>query len=414
MKQKIQISPSGIPIIDKSWGGLYRGGTYLLIGAHKSGRTTVALEFAKECVNQKDVCVYFTTRRPKDLLMQAASINFDLQNHISLNNIIVVRVDSSIHLSDKREPDSVLADYIHDIIELVEQYQPAKIVFDEITPFLGFQDVNILDEVFSKTIESIEDLGVTSLFVIGDPVTASSKKIVEVLDNHSTGIIYLQKNENDKDKFTSGIMTISPNIGHSEGKFEADYSIVPGKGIDAAGQSYTSSRYYTNGQSVPTESKYKALSEISTPKEEYLISNLYDYKDFILIVNNQIALFKSTGQAFTLVSFRIDENAEKTGLLSINQLKNAVRLATEKKDKICSAANKVIVMLTKEDQKDITGLIYRVKSNLVTEDSLLGNKMLASISVYALRVDESVKSSEDMLNELRVDEIKGKNKFRFS
>jgi circadian clock protein KaiC len=414
MKQKIQISPSGIPIIDKSWGGLYRGGTYLLIGAHKSGRTTVALEFAKECVNQKDVCVYFTTRRPKDLLMQAASINFDLQNHISLNNIIVVRVDSSIHLSDKREPDSVLADYIHDIIELVEQYQPAKIVFDEITPFLGFQDVNILDEVFSKTIESIEDLGVTSLFVIGDPVTASSKKIVEVLDNHSTGIIYLQKNENDKDKFTSGIMTISPNIGHPEGKFEADYSIVPGKGIDAAGQSYTSSRYYTNGQSVPTESKYKALSEISTPKEEYLISNLYDYKDFILIVNNQIALFKSTGQAFTLVSFRIDENAEKTGLLSINQLKNAVRLATEKKDKICSAANKVIVMLTKEDQKDITGLIFRVKSNLVTEDSLLGNKMLASISVYALRVDESVKSSEDMLNELRVDEIKGKNKFRFS
>lgn len=411
MKQKIQILLSGISLIDKAWGGLYQGGTYLLVGAHKSGRTTFALEFVKECIEQKEVCLYFTTRRPKDLILHAASINFDLQTHISQNNVVVVRVDSSISLSETREPDSILAEYIKDIVSLVEQYQPAKIVFDELTPFIGFKDIKLLEETFAKTFEAIEDFGTTSLIILGDPITSAAKRIVDILANHSTGIIYLQNANNGENKVTSGIMAITPNLGHSEGKFKSNYSIIPGKGFSFASKNFTSSRYYANGQSTAMESKYKSISEIATPKEEYLVSNLYSYEDFNLIVNNQIAFYKSTGQVFTLVSLKIDESAEKDGIISINQLRNAVRLSVEKKDKICVVSNKIIVLLPKEDQKDITGLIARVKNNLFAEDNSEMIKLLTCISVYAIRVDESVKTSEDLLKELRSDELRKKNIF---
>lgn len=414
MKQKIQILPSGISLIDNAWGGLYQGGTYLLLGAHKSGRTTFAIEIAKECAEQKEVCLYFTTRRPKDLILQAASIGVDLQNYISQNSIIIIRVESAVNLSESRETDLVLAEYIHDIIGLVEQYQPAKIVFDELTPFLGFKDVNLLEDSFAETIEAIEDLGVTSLFVLGDPITYSAKKIADVLASHSTGIIFFQKKVYSENKISSGIIAITPNIGHSEGKFKSNYHIIPGKGFSFEAQNFTSSRYYANGQSTLVDSKYKSLSEITTPPDEYLVSNLYSYEDFSLIVNNQIAFYKSTGQVFTVVSLKIDDNAAKNGILSINQLRNAVRLSIEKKDKICVVSNKVIVLLPKEDQKDITGLIARVKGNLFAEDNSALMKIMSSISVYALRVDESVNTSEDLLKELRSDELKGKNNFRFS
>jgi len=412
MKQKIQIMPSGIGLIDKAWGGLYQGGTYLLVGAHKSGRTTLALEFVKECIEQNEVCLYFTTRRPKDLILHAAAINFDLQTYIAQNNVVVVRVDSAISLSETREPDSVLAEYIKDIVGLVEQYQPAKIVFDELTPFIGLKDIRLLEETFTKTFEAIEDFGVTSLIILGDPITAAAKNIVNILAGYSTGIIYLQKGNNGDDKMTSGIMAITPNMGHSEGKFKSNYSIVPGKGFSFASKNFTSSRYYSNGHATAVESKYKSLSEIIAPKEDYLVSNLYGYEDFNLIVNNQIAFYKSTGQGFTLISFKIDETAEKDGILSTNQLRNAVRLSIEKKDKICAVSNKVVVLLPKEDQKDITGLIARVKSNLFAEDNSEMAKLLSHISVYALRVDESVNTAEDLLKEIRSDELKGKNKFR--
>lgn len=155
MKQKIQIQPSGIPLIDRAWGGLYRGGTYLLIGAHKSGRTTLALELSKECSEQDEVCLFFTTRRPKDLIMQASSIGYDIQNQMMQNNVIIIRVDSSINLGDKSEQDHVLADYLQDIIGLVEQYQPSKIIFDELTSFLGFTDLKSLEDVFTKNFKTI-------------------------------------------------------------------------------------------------------------------------------------------------------------------------------------------------------------------------------------------------------------------
>jgi len=56
-------------------------------------------------------------------------------------------------------------------------------------------------------------------------------------------------------------------------------------------------------------------------------------------------------------------------------------------------------------------LIARLKGNLYAEDDSALLKILSYISVYALCVDESVNTSEDLLKELRSDELKGKNKF---
>src|SRR5512147_2191525 len=92
MKKKIQLVSSGISIVDNAWGGFYRGGTYLLVGPRKSGRTLLGLQFAKESIKQKEICLYFTSMRPKDLMIQAASIDFDLQNYMNQNQVIVVRV----------------------------------------------------------------------------------------------------------------------------------------------------------------------------------------------------------------------------------------------------------------------------------------------------------------------------------
>jgi circadian clock protein KaiC len=53
------MGPSGVPLDDKAWGGSYRGDTYLLIGSHKSGRTSLSLQFANEAADQNKVCIFF-------------------------------------------------------------------------------------------------------------------------------------------------------------------------------------------------------------------------------------------------------------------------------------------------------------------------------------------------------------------
>ena len=404
MRKKIQLVTSGISFIDEAWGGFYRGGTYLLVGPRKSGRTLIGLQFTKECVEQQEVCLYFTTMRPKDLMINASSIDFDLQSCMSQNKVVVVRVNSPGDASSYSEPDEYLSEYLRDIVPVIEQYQPSKLVFDEMTPFTGFNNIEKLKEAFIKTCEEIEDYGITSLFIIGEPATPSGGTIVYSLSENSTGTIHLQKKENSEEgMFAGGIITITPNVGHTEGQFSASYHIAPNKGFVTEISKQPSVQIGTS--ETKEESLYKSLSQIETKTENYSFTNYYDYDDFYLILNNQIAFYKSTGQTFVVVSLMLDESAVNQGLLTLSQLKNAVRLSTSKKDKICVIDNRVVVLITKEDRKNVNNLVARIKENLPGTDREYLSRVAQYISVCTLQVDDSINNADDLLKQTSVKEI---------
>ena len=415
MNQKIQLLTSGIPLVDDAWGGFYRGGTYLLIGAHKSGRTLLSLQYAMECAQQKNVCLYFTSMRPKDLMIQAASIDLDLQGYMNQNLIIVVRVAAPADLYEVGDTDEFLVEYMNDIVTVVEQYKPNKIVFDELTPFVGFKDISLLQQSFSRTCETIEDSGITSLYVIAEPAAEGSNAIVDCLASNATAVIHLNKIEDSKlTSEQSGIITIDPNVGHTEGQFTAAYKVEPYKGIVITKQKPKPFDVdQPSPQPVSKVKKYKTLAEVDVPEENSALTSYYDENDFKLILNNQIALFKSTGQVFTLMSFRLDKTAETRGMLTLTQLKNAIRLATDKKDKICIINYDVVVLITKEDQKSVNSIIGKVKANLPSDPDRDANELLKHISVYVVKVDEKVQNADDLLEFLTTENSEEENKLYF-
>ncbi len=412
MSPKVQLLSSGIPLVDKVWGGLYKGGTYMLVGARKSGRTLLSLQYAMESARQNNVCLYFTSMRPKDLLIQAASIDLDLQAYMNQNLIIVVRVATPSDLFESGNIDDFLAEYLNDIVTVVDQYNPHKVVFDELTPFIGFNDLSLLQYSFSKTCEAIEESGITSLYVVAEPASEASQAIVDTLNTSATGIIKLDISQDAKTTSDgSGMMTIIPNIGHTEGQFTSPYKVEPYKGVVI---NYP--KIKTKDEKVQTEEsksvskKYKTLAEVNVPAGSYNFTSYYNENDFKLILNNQIAFFKSTGQVFTLMSFRLDKIAESKSLLTLTQLQSAVRLATDRKDKICQLNNNVVVLITKEDPKSIDNIIGKVKANLPINQSENEEEMLLHILVYAVKVDEKIQNSDDMIHLLLAEETEGKNK----
>lgn len=410
MKKSIQLVPSGISIADNAWGGFYRGGTYLLIGPRKSGRTLLSLQFALECAKQKEVCLYFTNMRPKDLMIQAASIDFDLQQYMNQNLIIVVKVAPPAEIAEFKNRDELLIEYLRDIVTVVEQYQPSKIVFDELTPFVGFENLALLEETFLETTEKIEDHGITSLFVLGEPAAPASRLIIESLNLASTGVIRLQKQADSFDRTKGGSITISPNIGHTEGKFKANYFIEPYKGITTDFQPVK--RKSTAEMIINLEEeKYRSLAEFDIPPVNYSISNFYSIDDFSLIINNQIALYKSTGQTFRILAIKYSNDMKGISSFNINQLHNAVRLAIDRKDKVCVLGNKILVMFIKDDQRSITNFISRLKYNLPAQDEDQLYEILRRIFIYTIKVNDETRNADDLLNELISEEKQKRNIF---
>lgn len=408
MNKAVQLFPSGISIIDGAWGGLYRGGTYLLVGEKKTGKTLLSIQFAVETAKQNEVCLFFTNSRPKDLMIQAASIDAELEHYMNKNLIIVVRVAPPPESAQTLNRDDYLSEYLSDILSVVNQYNPNRLVFDEITPYVEFEDIAKLREVFSNTFEQIEDLGITSLISVREPASPSSQLIVNVLNSYSTGIIKLSKKVDENSSTKSGIIDIQPNIGHTEGRFKAYYAIEPYKGITT---DFKKTKTKESSKPVERLGNYIPLSEISATTENLNIPNFYSLEDFKLILNNQIAMYKTTGQVFTLVSFKLASTETRKSTLTINQLKNIIRISSEKKDKICQVNDQICVLLVKEDPKSVSNFIAKIKMNLPTDDSSEKDVMASDIYFHYLKVSDSFASAEEMLEKIHLDVKDNVNSF---
>ncbi len=400
MSSTIKRIPSGFSLIDKNWGGIYRGGSYIAVGPRKSGRTLLGLQCALEAAKASEVCLYFTLMRPKDLMIQAAALNFDIQSYMNQNLIIVVRVAPPNEIYDMYNPDDYLVEYFHDIITVVDQYRPTRIIFDELTPFVGFKNLDYLRDTFLRTLESIEERDITSMFIISEPATQKAQNIVEGLAQFVTGTIILKKEANSRaERFQSGMVTISPNVGHTEGEFTSEYRIEPNKGVTTEfSLDRTRTQTIDEVPRIIKSRNFNAQTKIEPPSEPYAFSNIYNYNDFLLILNNQIALYKSTGQSFNLISFKLDSTAQMRGLLNLSQLQNAIRLSTSKKDKICVVENKIVVLLVRGNMKSVVDLMTNVQNNLPNKDLNYINAVLEFISIFNQEVDERFDSAENLMD----------------
>ncbi len=110
-----------------------------------------------EAANNSETVVYFTTMRPRDLMIHSASLNIDLQKYMNRNKIIVVRVSPPNDVYDMYNPDDFLIEYMNDIITVISQYKPSRLIFDELTPYIGFKNMDLLNDVFAHLLETVEE-----------------------------------------------------------------------------------------------------------------------------------------------------------------------------------------------------------------------------------------------------------------
>ena len=388
MKKSVQLFRSGIPIVDSAWGGFYHGGTYLLVGEKKSGKTLLSLQYAAESAKNKEVCLYFTNSRPKDLMIHAASIDIDLEYYIHQNSIIVVRVAEPTENTEFKTRDEFLSDYLNDIISVINQYHPTRIIFDEITPYVEFEKLNALKDAFGEMIETIEESGITSLFILREPIAQSSKMIFNVLNSFATGIIQLHKPDETDDQ-KPGVIDITPNIGHTEGKFKANYFIEPYKGITT---DFKITKRNTKENILPDITEINPSKTGSIISANYMIPNLYSINDFKLIINNQIALYKTTGQMFTILSLRLNPISIAQNKVTFEQLNNSVLTLAHKKDKICTIGDKIYVLITKSDDKIIDEFISKIHQSL-------NGGGTTNVSYLMLKVNPEMNSADDVFSE---------------
>ncbi|HYE58468.1 MAG TPA: ATPase domain-containing protein [Rhodothermales bacterium] len=207
--------PTGVEIIDRVWGGLYRGGSYLLYGRGASGRDLITLRFVQTGAALGDSCLFISTARPKDLMIQAASIGFDLREAYEQEKVKLLRVPPT--LAHQGGEDVGVLRAMRDLVALIRQHRPQRLVVNDFMPFVMFRSYDRLRASIVDLLEQTDVLDMTMILMMSEPGNDQSRRIVDFVGSQMTGAIHLEMVSEDPES-TLRRMHFMPNIGHVRGR----------------------------------------------------------------------------------------------------------------------------------------------------------------------------------------------------
>ncbi len=360
MTSSIELIKTGISFIDNAWGGFYGGGAYFLAGNEKSGKTSLAVQFASQISSTENTCLYFTSIRPRNLMIHSSSMGMNIQPHLDNNNLIVIRVAQPRTEKAESDHDAHLNGFFEDIISITSEFKPSALIFDELTPYTSFKDQNLFQDTFMEVIEFLEDNRVTSLFVFQKEAASAATPTFDLISKNSTGNIELipPKNRMEQKK---GVISISPNIGHSEGAFSAEYSMIPNHQI----------LFHTH-------------KTIEKP-------NFYDFTTFLNKLGEKLELVKKKKSTSNLFMFRVDSQSRHNQKINIEQLERAVRVATRTEDINCLHDDTLYIYTSRNQSENLNG-IFALSEQL--------EQLLKHVTVTNLEINDTFENAEHIIQSI--------------
>jgi circadian clock protein KaiC len=417
MVNSVKQIPTGFNFIDNNWGGVYVGGSYLVVGSKTSAKSLFVLKFLKDSIDKGD-CVYFSNLRSKDLFIQASIINFDLQSKLEEGSATLIRVLSVPQNIPNESIDDYLIEYLHDIIDLIKKYQPKFLIFDELTEFVRYQNVELLRQKFLDMLEALEEFDVTSFFITTQDDKIETNESLDKIKNCFTGVIKFDDSSGKyRSDATSGIVTITPNVGHVQGQFSAEYILDDGNGLSTK----SSTDEIVKGKDSPSSKRIKIYKPGTAKKikeeafeiiekksdrnkqielDEFSFSNIYEYTDFLLILNTHIAIYKATGQNYHLLCFNLKPSTNEESKISLEHFRNTIISAADNKDKICFIGSKVFVLIVRSKNEMVNNLTERVHILLTDSKRNYQSQLLEQISINIVEPENSFENSEIMIESI--------------
>ena len=288
------------------------------------------------------------------------------------------------------------------------------------TEFVRYQNVELLRQKFLNMLEALEEFDITSFFITTQTEDPETKESIEKIRNCFTGVIkFDETSEKLRTDLASGIVTISPNVGHIQGEFTAEYVLENEKGLTIK----SSIDEIIKGKSSPSSKRIKIYkpeekrflkekiirSKIVEQKsdrnkqiefDEFSFSNIYEYNDFLLILNTHIALYKATGQSYHLLCFNLEPADDEEARISLEQFRNTIISAADKKDKICFVGSKVLVLIVRSKFEMVDSLTERVHIMLTDSKRSYQSRLLEQISIQVVESENSFENSTVMIESI--------------
>lgn len=195
---------SGIDVIDSAWGGLYRGGSYLVGGRPGAGHDLAALAFLRAGLESGEGGLWITPTSSQQARERAARIGLDLERASGSSRFSVV------HRDDRAGAEAVF----EAIVAAATEHGPAHLVVDDLSAVLRSADATTFHPAFVDLLRRLDTFDVTAAFVLTVPAGLDADPTAEFMLSQMTGAIQIEAIEGDPPRSTERRIRLLPNIGH--------------------------------------------------------------------------------------------------------------------------------------------------------------------------------------------------------
>ena len=172
---------SGIDTIDKSWGGMYQGGSYMCYGHASHGRGLLGMLFLQMGVLLEEKCLFFSPGKPQDWKIQAASVDFDLDKAQRDRRVRLVWIPAVA--AQQGFSDAMASKAIEDLVQFIKSEAPDRVLINDFMPFLQFRSFDRFRQMFGWMMGQLSNGKTTTLLLMPDVINAQSRQIIEFMRN---------------------------------------------------------------------------------------------------------------------------------------------------------------------------------------------------------------------------------------
>ncbi len=216
---------TGIDAIDRNWGGFYRGGSYLAYGRAASGRDLLTMRFTQVGVQMGESVLFLSPSRPKDLMIQAASIGFNLREAYAQGLVKLLRIPPV--LNQRSSDDSGILKSMRDLVAIIRREKPQRLVLNDFMPFVLFRSFDRFRGAFVEMLEHTDVLDMTMVLVMSEPANKESHQMIDFMNSQMTGSIHVMTPGEREDLHHKRRLVLMPNIGHLRNTSEEIWDLTP-------------------------------------------------------------------------------------------------------------------------------------------------------------------------------------------
>jgi len=219
--------PIGVPFFDAEFGGIYPQRVVLVTGRSGAGKTVLGLQFLDQGLRLQERALMLSARPAQDLVIMAESLGLNVAAAIESGSLTLLEYNEFVPGRDHEANIDLPPDGFIQLKEIIEQQAVNRVVIDTVLPWITLPNPAQLPEHIFSLLRAFERLGVTTLFTLPKPVSASASHLRKLVED----VVPISLTLLQEPSAPSRKMIISKYLGMDTIPEGFNFEIVPRRGF---------------------------------------------------------------------------------------------------------------------------------------------------------------------------------------